>query len=269
MTGDPLSSLTFDLAILAGIAAVGGFALALADRLYLHLLGVMHRAWLFVTGVIGVPVHELTHATTALLFGLRVHSVRLFTPFGDPGQLGSVGMSWNRKNLFHRFGLFFVGFSPLVIGSVLVMVLTHFAGDGRLPKLVPDDVSAAGDWVERFGAWLAGLIEVSVAWPAGWWTPLALFTAFSISAHALPSPADLKSAEKGVLFVFVFVGAVAWILNAALPGAFPNALAAVVGLFRWWVAGIVQMALFAIAGLALASVARVTAIPFRVLRDPV
>ena len=55
--------------------------------MYIKTLG--YKPALYISGWLGTPIHELSHASMAIIFGFKVRQVDLFKPEAD-GTLGSV-----------------------------------------------------------------------------------------------------------------------------------------------------------------------------------
>ncbi len=94
-----------------------------------HLMqGRLARAFgwrvVLVTGWLGTPIHEFSHAVACWIFGHRVDEIRLFDPDLEEGRLGYVRHSYHRGNLYHEIGNVFIGTAPLVGGSLALLLLT-------------------------------------------------------------------------------------------------------------------------------------------------
>lgn len=77
----------------------------------------------YLTSFIGVPVHELSHALVAKLFGFRINKIKLLQ-FNDPsGTRGYVNYSMNPNSRKDRIGTFFSSTAPLYVGVGVITLL--------------------------------------------------------------------------------------------------------------------------------------------------
>ena len=188
------------------LVLLGPFAAAAA---LLHLLERLISARLqsrfgwrgvLLTGWLGVPVHELSHAAACLLFGHRVERLRLFAPDPRTGQLGAVQHAWDRRSLYQQVGRFFIGVAPLVGGALLLLLLTRLLGP---PGVASAPLPADGGplVVARAAADRAGALLAALAGPAAagrWVTWLYLYLCLCIGAHMAPSSTDLRGSLAGL-----------------------------------------------------------------------
>ena len=80
---------------------------------------------LYVTALVGVPVHELSHAIMALVSGLKITRLSLFSPDPQTGQLGSVHFSYDPTSFWQRLAIGLTAFAPLPgAGAVLYLIYT-------------------------------------------------------------------------------------------------------------------------------------------------
>lgn len=183
--------------------AVLGFATAVISRLFYRLLG-QSRAACYATGLIGTPIHELSHAILCVLFGHRIVEMRLFQIDEQSGTLGYVNHSYNPRNLYQRLGNYFIGVAPLIGGSLVLFLamswlmpqtageigeyLTEFAQ-------VQSDIGVSGD---SFLAVLAAMGSiVGYLFDGFSFTPACLLfflLALCISLHMSLSGADIRGA---------------------------------------------------------------------------
>ena len=65
---------------LMGAVLLVGVLLELTTSRFLANTGRGGRTFFIVTGFLGTPVHELSHAAMCRLFGHRIKRIRLFAP---------------------------------------------------------------------------------------------------------------------------------------------------------------------------------------------
>lgn len=79
----------------------------------------------YATGVIGTPIHELSHLVMCIVFGHRINEVSLFR-IGNDGVLGYVNHSYNKKNIYQKVGNYFIGIAPIVLGGLVLLLLMNW-----------------------------------------------------------------------------------------------------------------------------------------------
>lgn len=225
--------LTFQIAIsMFGLMFLIGLALYLLARFsrntFAKTLGP--RAEVFLTAWIGTPVHELGHAFFCLLFGHKIKSVKLFTPNSKDGSLGIVEHSFNKKNLYHRIGSFFIGAGPVIFGSLVILALLHFLmpqGKQIIATLQSDSLALhqADASIPAYlrmvfeGLWTVGASMFSAENFNKWQFWLFLYLTMAIATHMELSPADLKEMAIGFLFIFLIMYIITLIYTLILSGA--------------------------------------------------
>lgn len=156
-----------------------------------------------VTGWLGTPVHELSHAATCLLFRHRIDEIQLFDPDVKEGRLGYVRHSWRKGNWFEEIGNVFIGTAPLVGGAaVLTGLMALF-----YPQLVGDVFRSVRE-VEGSGVVLLRELPAIVLetlgrlfQPANLATPrfwLFAWLVTCIGSHMAPSRSDYAGAGRGL-----------------------------------------------------------------------
>ena len=174
------------LVLLGQLVVVLGLLLA-ADRwLHRHLQGAMVlltgdeelALWLYAIVLLpGVVLHEMSHALTAKLLGVKIGRMRLLPSRADRRiQLGFVAV---QDTDILRASL--IGAAPLIMGSIVVIAIGHFVFG--TPEII--GALSAGDWLlglEEF----AGLLRAPDVW-------LWVYLVFTIANTMLPSRSDVHA----------------------------------------------------------------------------
>ncbi|MBN1619216.1 DUF3267 domain-containing protein [candidate division WOR-3 bacterium] len=169
---------------------------------------------IFVTGWIGTPVHELGHAIFALIFGHKIKEMKLFNPDLFSGSMGYVKHSWNKKNLYHRTGNFFIGVGPIILGTLLIAGLLFllvpnsrqifyllFSGNFNLYSQ-GDIVNQAKILFDTGGELIKLIFDHSNFLHFRFW--IFLYLSLCISSHMELSPPDIKGMFDG-FFVIILI----------------------------------------------------------------
>ncbi len=194
--------------------------LLLVERwIHRHLQGVM----LLLTGdpemavmlyalplLPGIVIHELSHAFSAILLGVRVGHISIRPKrAGQRIQLGFVPVE---ETDALRASL--IGLAPLLVGSSVILLIGYWVfGLGAVgPSL------AAGNWSTVTAGFLQAL-KASDAW-------IWAYLIFTVSNTMMPSRADRQAWGPIILFLFL-VGASIWIagLGPAIVASLANPLA--------------------------------------------
>ncbi|WP_158678249.1 hypothetical protein [Pseudoalteromonas sp. T1lg23B] len=174
---------------------------------------------LYFTGILGVPIHELSHAATAILFNHNVRAISLFKPNRQTGELGCVEHSYS-NTAYQQVGCFFVAIAPLFGGALALYLLNYFLFPQLNDWLANIHINTTLSMAEALHAltavlWFADYTTIvhyfNFSWSHGIW----LYAACAISLHMSPSRADLRNMWPGlflllsivfVLFIFVPTG---------------------------------------------------------------
>lgn len=84
------------------------------------------RFGLLVTGAIGVPVHEISHAILAMMFGHKINRIVFFQFKQNEKTLGWVDHSYNRKNILSSIGVVFISLAPILVIPVIMQMSFFF-----------------------------------------------------------------------------------------------------------------------------------------------
>jgi hypothetical protein len=170
---------------------------------------------LMVTGVIGVPIHELSHAIFALIFGHKIKRIKLFQKPDENGVMGYVQHSYNQGSIYQQIGNFFIGIAPIFGGVVSIIVLMRII----IPQAYADFISIL---VKSFKvtvlnksiieAMINSYVELlkvifSLENLKNPYFYIFLFVTICISSHISLSSADIRGASKGlgVIFIILFI----------------------------------------------------------------
>ena len=179
-----------------------GFLIALCNRRFYSNFGDKSRIVCYITGFIGTPVHELSHALFCLIFGHKIVKIKLFQINAEDGTLGYVQHTYNPKNIYHKIGNFFIGVAPIIVISALLYLFAYLI----MPATLSDITMLAGSISFANGATdffytiyqvLYAFFTAATTWQ--WWVFVIVGMFFAL--HMTLSGADIKGALSGLLFV--------------------------------------------------------------------
>ena len=152
---------------------------------------------IYITGIVGVPVHEFSHLAVAKVFGHKINEVKFFKFNNEDGTLGYVKHSYNPKNIYHQIGNFFIGIAPIICGSLIIILL--------LKIFIPDSLKSTNDLLSLNGlfSFFKSIFSLSNFKRLEFY--LFLYLVFSICSHISLSKADIKGAFIGVIFIFILL----------------------------------------------------------------
>jgi len=261
-----LGQFGIQLLFTVGLIVVFGLAISGAKRFFLRSFGRVPFHLERITGIVGTPIHELSHALFCVLFGHKVVDMRLYIPNDPDGVLGYVTHSCGRKNLWKRIGNFFIGVGPLIGGSaVLLFLLWIFVPTASsalfgtaLGSAIASDLAAVpGAIAERALGVLKALFlhENFSMWQ--WYVFLIL--SILIVLHMEISRSDLNSGFTGFLFL-----ALVWFLcDLVLYFVYPAGL---YGVTAGCISVGVFLSSFFLLALGVAAIMVLISIPVRLLR---
>ena len=259
---DLLFNFGAQLLFTVGIVVASGLIISLLRQAFVCFAGNGAYWVLLITGVVGTPVHELSHALMCLIFGHRIDSMTLYRPCGPGGSLGYVQHSYNQKNLYHNIGHFFIGTAPIFCGGLVLLLLMRILVPDVYFQVAPSlngsfDVSQLSfDGVmSNYGRALLNTIG-AIFRPdnlavLGWWVFIIL--AVMIACHMELSVSDVRSGAVGFAIISVILFVVDLVLWLILPSAMVW-LTEKAGAFSLYLAGFLSLALIAMALMLLGAV---------------
>lgn len=178
---------------------------------------------LYLTGWLGVPIHELSHLVAALFSG---HKITKFQPLSlneQSGQLGVVETSYSKSNWYQRFvGGFLIPIAPIIGGTFfLYLIIVGFFPTFNFARSIQYQIPSSNDF-DRVIPWLyyvgqmvyAIILTISKLWNSigfnDWKTYLGFYGVVCISLHLFPSSTDWKNFRFSliVLIVTAFIGSI-------------------------------------------------------------
>ena len=190
------------MAMSVGVLFAFGLLIHVCNKAFYASLGRAAHPVCYATGVIGTPVHECAHALFCLIFGHKIIEVKLFQTKSEDGTLGYVKHTCNPKNVYHRIGNFFIGVAPILVISALLYLLAYLLVPMMLTAILSD--VAAINPTAGIAEMAKSMIDISASvfsymhlWQ--WWVFLIL--AIFLALHMTLSPADIKGALGGLLFL--------------------------------------------------------------------
>ncbi len=229
-----LESLFVKLVFTAGIIGLCGAFISLANRCFYEYTGKFGNFVLRVTGLIGTPVHELSHALMCLLFGHKIHEIKVYNFKRKSKTLGYVSHSYVKRNLYQQIGNFFIGVSPILAGGLVVTGLVRLLTPSVYRGIMECISSfSAPNGIGLFSELEVVATEIPRAIFGGenvrsvpWW--ICMILSLSVSVHMEISRSDIKGGLKGLAVISAFLLVVDLILGFLFPkalGVFTGAVA--------------------------------------------
>ncbi|MCB5162648.1 hypothetical protein [Marinomonas algarum] len=233
-----------DLTYLLALPAMACCFLWVMNEAYYRAFGRFKRKAVICTGVVGVTVHEVSHALMASLWGMYVNKIVFFNFDPESKTLGYVNYSYNPRSLIHCLGIVFTGFAPLIVGACLVYFIFDYSG---LPNFnsyfqysyqgsIQETINAG--FLESVTNWLSDLY-VSFNSPLD---VLFFLLCLMIGVHSTPSRADLRGAMRGSFITLSFLFSLWYLMRL-----FPSYTTTYMRIFEGWMvdfgAAIIQLAL--------------------------
>jgi hypothetical protein len=168
----------------------------------------------WLTGWLGVPVHELSHAAVCVVLRRPVTELRLFAPDASSGTLGYVKWQPGTGPVAWLSPLL-VGLAPLAGSALALHGLLWLAGTwAHAPSPPMPEAPPMALWTTAVQQSADHAIAITTAlWKRGGWHRGAAvgfwYVSAAVAAHGVPSREDLAGAWKGLLLLSV-LGALGW-----------------------------------------------------------
>lgn len=166
-----------------------------------------------ITGFIGVPIHECSHALIAILFKHSITDMKLLQKPDASGTLGYVRHSYNPKSIYQQVGNFFIGIAPIFGGLISLILLMKFllpASYAEFIKISTRNLSITSINTEVIKGITNSYYELirTIFAKSNFDNPyfyLFLFLAICISSHISLSRADINGAFGGLVLIFLII----------------------------------------------------------------
>ena len=186
-----------------GAIILFGFAIALCNKCFYRNFGSRGAAVCYITGIVGTPVHECSHALMFIIFRHRIDEIKLFQ-IGDDGTLGYVYHSYRKNSIYQRIGNFFIGIAPILVISAMLYGFAFLLMPNMIHSLNDNaDLNQAFSSFGGFFSYIWNAIKAFFAQIVTWqWWVFILIGSF-LCLHMTLSGADIKSAWGGFVIITV------------------------------------------------------------------
>lgn len=206
MIVDILVSYLTQVLFTIGVIYLFGWLIALCNKKFYQNLGAFGTKACYISGFIGTPVHECSHALMCLIFGHKIKAIKLFQISSTDGTLGYVSHSFNRKNVYHQIGNFFIGVAPIICISAILYLMAYL----MVPQMVQDvmvEVQSI-NVNDGFSSIIKTILNAVIAFFShagnGWWWLFVLIGTF-LALHMTLSDADIKGSWTGLVIILALI----------------------------------------------------------------
>lgn len=200
-----------EIVCLIGAIVIAGFILGFfRERSIENFYKAFGKKSIYITGFIGVPIHELSHAIVALIFRHKITEIKLFKPSSEDNTLGYVKHKYNPRSIYQQIGNFFIGIAPILGGILSISVLMYFL----VPSIYKGFMSNIIDSININQINLINVISsfkelIKLIFTLNNLKDIKfiifMFLAICISSHISLSKADIKGASKGLFSIFLML----------------------------------------------------------------
>lgn len=202
---------------LLGIFFVAGLILYLLARFTRNTFAAVSARKLDVilTGWLGTPVHELSHAFFCVIFMHRITALKLYRPNSSDGSLGYVTHSYNKNSYYQRIGNLFIGAGPVIFGAAVLYAVMYYLLPNQKP--VTDIIASSGLRINNIkdvmGQWdtiyasayamIQQIFNPSNFDDIAFW--IFVYISVSIASHMELSPADIRGMLRGLVTLVILL----------------------------------------------------------------
>ena len=193
-----------------------GFIIYLLNVLFYRLVG-NGRVVCYASGLIGTPIHELSHALMCLIFRHKIEEIKLYQMDDSSGTMGYVSHSYNTKSFYQRIGCFFIGVAPIIGGSLVIHLLMWLL----LPEAYRDiniylddfslllkDGFSFDIFIYSFAVMTESLETIFTSFDKGLYCVVFLLLGACIALHMKLSGADIKNALPAIPSIVLIIVAI-------------------------------------------------------------
>ena len=198
-----------------GVFALGFIFSKIEEKNAYYLGSGAGMKGLIATGVIGVPVHELSHYIACRVFMHNVERVELFRPKKGlrDGVMGKVIHSREKGNVYQMVGDFFIGVAPVITGSFLLYILMtlYLGSEANIFKMIIDiegsmEMIKNMDFIKYMFHMLTSGIDITfliIKSPELFTIKgiIIMFMIYSIAIHLSLSKRDISNSSNAVIVV--------------------------------------------------------------------
>ncbi len=150
------------------------------------------------TGLLGTPLHELSHALMCLVFRMRILRIALYAPNALTGTLGYVKFLYRPHSPLHALGRLFQGVAPMITASVLMIWLLDLSSELQSPMN-----ASLVSWI--WGSAQATAHNAGELFVSGWQGALLVAWLAILALHLIPSVSDIQISLAGLAGVVLVI----------------------------------------------------------------
>lgn len=167
--------------------------------------GIIWTAW------IGTPIHELSHAIMAKIFGHKITEFAIFRPNEETGGLGYVNHTYNRFNPYQRIGNFPIAIAPLFFGSIFLIFLLYLLVPNSKEIFAPiaNNIGFSEVFFNSFKDAIINFFSPENLHSWNFW--IFLYISFCVASHIGISKADRRGMWDGffwMTFLIIIINAI-------------------------------------------------------------